>query len=278
MRLRLLIAAALAGCVTVGAPDLSAQRREVSLALSALRPERATREQAFEASQVGASAEARDQATDAFLAEFAAKERAVLEPLAAAGNAEAMYRLSVQLRDGDTGDEVRRWYALARRAADAGHPGAEDELVRWYWHQRGDGSIAAVQANRALALDHADRAAGHGGGFALARVAVYISGDVHQYPANKALARRLLELCVRSGDRVCLEALTSTRPYDYGVAPEDAARAREQAAAPVTWAELRPEWLAIRSAILAHGRSSVGRDTDCITSTPWCRGAFLAVR
>lgn len=170
------------------------------------------------------------------------RDRALaLAPLAAGGNARAMVGLASALRDSREPADVRRWLALASCAARLGDNQARDELVRWRWHQRGDGSLGAVQANRAAALDYAEQAAAAGAMAPLSRIATYIAGDVHQYPANPALAARLRALVVR---------------------------------APDGWPALAPAWREIRREILAQGATSVGAETACTTATPWCLGAL----
>jgi hypothetical protein len=169
------------------------------------------------------------------VARLKARRAEVLGPLAARGDAEALAQLASDLRDDDAA--TARWLALVTRAAGRGHPGAHDELTRWWWHQRGDGTLAAVQAARARALDHAEAAARGGEWHAVERIGVYIRGDVHQYPANPPLAARVRALAAR--------------------------------AAP--WAAAADEWRGLRAEILAHGETSTGVLGACTTSTPWCR-------
>lgn len=293
------IALVAAGCATKGPPAPSAsapailaqQKAEVAAVLGPLAAERTAQERA-----------AADQDEAAFDAMFAGQDRAeqaALEPLAARGNAEAMHRLAKRLRDSDVASDVRRWLALETAAARQGHTEAHDELARWYWHQRGDGSIEDVQRNRARALDHAGQAAAGGQTHSISRIGIYIAGDVHQYPANPELAREVLALCARAGQPLCMEQMALPSSYDYGLAPAErrawltrlatrqpvrfgpaagSLTGEEQTAAadwtPTPWTALDREWTDLRQRILAHGATSVGADAACTTMTPWCRGAL----
>ncbi len=229
----------------------------------------------------------------------------MLDPLAARGNREAMIRLASDLRDASSPDDAARWLDLVTRASQLGDPQAHDELVRWYWHQKGDGSIEQVQANRAIALAFAGKAAEAGNMRSIGRVATYIAGDVHQYPANLPLARRLMELCARTDTSFCQEVLAGGSSYDYGQSPTEvhlwlsrlAARAPlrfaprrdlawsrltveervaaeriEEAWRPAPWSGLRREWDGMQEEILRHGETSTGVLEDCTTQKPWCRG------
>jgi hypothetical protein len=115
------------------------------------------------------------------------------------------------------------------------------------------------------------------------RIATYVAGDVHQYPASLPIARRLTELCADTGYAPCQERLATTQPYDYGLgeAGRKVWRARfagrtsiglhNAAWAPATWSSLDQEWKGVKRDILEHGASSVGTVGHCSTSTPWCR-------
>jgi len=281
-----------AGCASVEptAPPASAsdalarQKAEVISVLAPLAAQRTAREQALAGQD--------DAAFDAMFAAQDRAEQAALEPLAARGNAEAMHRLATRLRDSDAPGDIRRWLDLETAAAQQGHPTAHDELARWYWHQRGDGSIGDVQRNRAIALDHAGQAAAGGQKHSIGRIAVYIAGNVHQYPANPGLAREVLVVCARAGHPLCQEQLALPGPYDYALSTEErrlwlsrvAARQPgrfgetydEQAAwQAAAWMALTPEWAELRRRILDHGATSVGPDAPCTTMTPWCRGALI---
>lgn len=172
---------------------------------------------------------------EALHARRVADRAAALEPLATHGNVEAMVRLAQDLRDQP--ENHRRWLLLTACAANAGHPIGLDEWVRWAWHQKGDGTIAAIQDYRARALDAAARNARLGSRASLMRIATYIGGHVHQYPAAPQLSARLAAI----------------------------------AASDLTWPELESEWRAIRKAILNHGQTSPGEPAACTTATPWCR-------
>lgn len=282
--------------------DMATQRRAVEVAIAAT--EREYTEGLAVLEQRGD-----DDSTDAdlgrLLAERHAAREQALRPLVARGNGEAMYRLAADLRDSADPGEVARWFELISSAARTGHPVAHDELVRWWWHQKGDGSIGAVQRYRARALEHAEAAADSGYLRSLNRIAVYIAGDVHQYPASLPLARELMRLCAQGGYQECQERLALRSSYEFAenqderyfwlsvlarrrhelvgarmaamqvsMSAEHAVLLQERAGAwrPATWAELRPQWRRLREAVLAHGASSVGVYGACSTSTPWCRG------
>lgn len=283
--------------------DLAHQRSDVELAVRDL--ERA-HTRALNALDNAPEGQDRDQRLDAVMANYLAERRTALAPLALHGNTEAMSRLAFDIRDSARPADIARWFALTTCAASHGHPQAADELVRWYWHQRREGSIAEVQRNRAVALDWADKAARAGEMYAIMRVAGYVSGNVHQYPGDIPLARRVLELCARTDSDRCEEYLVAG-PYDYGLPPVERAfwltrlelhepltygaplretlakltpaqreRVKRRSAEfrAVPWADLCQEWLRLKDTILEHGRISVGQDTPCTTQTPWCRGAI----
>lgn len=268
---------------TVARDDLGAQRRAVERALAGVERQHTDALAAFEPR---ADSEASEAELERLLARRHAARAQALEPLAAHGNAEAMYRLGSDLRDSPAPRDVRRWLELTSSAANRGHPLAHDELARWWWHQRGDGSLAAVQRHRARALDHAEAAAQGGDWAGVNRVAVYIAGDVHQYPANLPLAREVMRLCARAGSRDCQARLALRSSYAFAA---DEAESRLWQAVlsshsggaaawrPATWSELRPAWRRLRAEILAHGRSSAGVYGPCTTSTPWCRGAVTGL-
>lgn len=218
--LGIVVLAALAGCATAGGGDAVGRAQAA----------------------VEAAAEAGDEAALARAIETRNAARArLLEPLAARGDTEAMMRLASDIRDDDSPEAVRRWLSLTTRAAAGGHTGAHDELTRWWWHQRGDGSLAAVQRYRTRALDHAEAAAQAGDWTAVARIGVYIRGDVHQFPASPGLAAEVARL----------------------------------AGAKAPWSASAGEWRRLRAEILARGATSLGPDGSCSTSKPWCRGRFV---
>ncbi|MDP3854441.1 hypothetical protein [Phenylobacterium sp.] len=321
----MLFVSLVAGCATPGAPepalrpqadglarqapshldDLKRQRAEVEDALRPLEAAHTASLFAIDQEPPKSGAEDADAHLEDLLRAHREGRRLVLEPLAARGSSEAMMRLASDLRDGSSPDDWARWLSLVTRASQLGDPLAHDELVRWYWHQRGDGSIEQVQANRAIALAFAGRAAEGGNMWGIISVATYIAGDVHQYPANLPLARRLMELCARTDSSFCQEVLAGGSSYDYGQSPTEvhlwlsrlAARAPvrfaprrdlawsrltveervaaeriEEAWRPAPWSELRPEWRDIQRDIARHGETSAGVLDDCTTSKPWCRG------
>jgi hypothetical protein len=189
---RPLIAGLVASAIVQSSPEAAAlsksaldeQRAQVEQALRPLIATLKTQEAALDSTADG---RARDEQLDTLITGHRVAELRVLEPLATNGNAEAMYRMADLLRDGSSIADVRRWYSLETEAAKLGHPGADDELVRWYWHQRGDGSIAQVQRNRETALSYAEKAADDGSFNAISRIGVYVSGNVHQYPGDVSL-------------------------------------------------------------------------------------------
>lgn len=313
----MLLVSLVAGCAMPGAPadslarqspghadDLKRQHAEVEDALRPLEAAHTANLSALDREPPRSGSEDPDARLEDLLRAHREGRRRVLEPLAARGNSEAMMRLASDLRDGSSPDDWARWLDLVTRASDLGDPLAHDELIRWYWHQRGDGSIEQVQANRAIALAFAGKAAEGGNMWAISRVAVYIAGDVHQYPANVPLARRVMELCARTDSNFCQEVLAGGSSYDYGQSPTEvhlwlsrlAARApvkfaprrdlawsrltveervaterAEEAWRPVPWPELRQEWGEIQREILRHGETSTGILDDCTTQKPWCR-------
>jgi hypothetical protein len=284
--------------------DLSSQKAEVDAALQGLVQKHKSDLARLRQDTSGPSGDedARfDELTDA----YDQARTAILVPLAARGNADAMVRLAdSDFRESADPVKVDRWFALTTCAAGLGHPTAFDESVRWYWHQRGDGSIGQVQANRATALAFANRAALAGNMFAISRVATYIAGNIHQYPVNLLLGQRLMRLCAETGDRGCEEFLAGDWVYDPGLTPAEAYRwrslaanseperfadrrdlawakltAEERVAAiqttmtwrPTSWRNLQNEWKAIEADILDYGQTSTGVLPSCGTERPWCR-------
>lgn len=291
----------------LAAPALKAEVAAVSAALAEAAPARLAWTRAMEAPDTSPSGQA---AVDAAWETYSRRRDVALEGLVATGNSEAMVRLGETLRDSEAPGDIRRWFALTDCASRRGNAFADDELIRWYWHQRGDGGIAAVQAHRGRALDNAAKAARDGRMAGFARVAIYIAGNIHQYPGNLTLARKTLELCARTDDWGCQRILVTPSAYDYGLTagetafwlhrlaahdgPGFAARRDAQTAAltaeerrsveaalaawtPQSWSRLEPEWASLRAEILAHGATSVGQDALCATATPWCRGDALGV-
>lgn len=198
---------------------------------------------AVEQAAVLAAADAGDEAElERRVARLKARRVEVLGPRAARGDPEALAQLAFDLRDDPAA--TGEWLRLVTEAAERGHAGAHDELTRWWWHQRGDGSMAEVQRNRARALDHAEAAARAGDWHAVDRIGVYIRGDVHQYPADPGLSARV-------------QALARRKP---------------------AWGSATAEWRGLRAEILAHGETSAGVVGACTTSTPWCRARAVPPR
>lgn len=293
------------------ADDLRRQRAEVEAALRPLEAAHTANLAALERAPPRSGNEDPDAHLEELLRAHREGRRLVLDPLAERGNPEAMMRLASDLRESPSPEDVARWLSLVTRASQLDDPLAHDELVRWYWHQRGDGSIEQVQSNRATALAFAGKAAEAGNMYSLSRVATYIAGDVHQYPASLPLARRLTELCARTDFNLCQEVLAGGSTYAYGQSSTEvhlwlsrlAVRAPGRFAArrdlvwskliaqervdaqrvvgawrPVPWSELREEWDDIQRHILRHGETSTGAHADCTTSTPWCRGRSTPLR
>jgi hypothetical protein len=206
-----------------------------------------------------------------------------LYPLAAHGNGHAVYELAMQRRWVDSGftDEAE-WLRLLKCASALGDPNAADELMIVYWHDKGDDSFAAIQKNRAVALDLVERGAESGDFGGLEGVGVYIGAGYHQYPVNPEIGQRTLRLCARLGDINCqhrfVEAVEQHRAYelrdpvDYYVLLEtlaarqpalyatrrdvvraklspaqiETAQARADEWRTTPWADLKDEWRAIR--------------------------------
>ncbi len=269
---------------------------------AALKPVEAAQTRRLAAIEALTDAKEADLRTDAAVATYHQDRWSALSPLAAAGDSAAMARLADDLRESREPATVRLWFALAQCAADRGHPYARDEMARWWWHQQGDGSIGDIQANRALAMTYAARAAEAGAIGAINRIGVYIAGNVHQYPAALPLAARVAELCARADVASCQQAIVSRTPYDYGqdvledafwldrlarrepaafaasrdrawaaLTPIDRATVQTRLATwqPLTWREAAPAWATLERDILAQGA------TVCTASAPWCFGKAL---
>jgi hypothetical protein len=217
-----------------------------------------------------------------------------LSPLAERGNASAVLAVARQYQSADSGfaDPVE-WTRLMHCAADLGEPIAMDERMVELWHDKGDGTFVAVRRNRAAALDLADRLARRGNPVGISTAAVYIGGGQHQYPIDPDLGRRLFILCIRMGDQGSRQYLVDAAERGAALAPQDpvdvysllaevarrepiryAARrdalwarltpeqqaavpARAAVWAPRPWAELQPEWTALRAEIEAKDQPGV---------------------
>lgn len=205
-----------------------------------------------------------------------------LKPLAERGNASAVLAVARQYQSADSGfaDPVQ-WTRLMHCAASLGEPGAQLELMMETWHDKGDGSFAAIQRNRAQTLDLVEQAAQRGEVGGLSMLATYIGAGHHQYPIDPDLGRRLALLCVRVSGQGCREELLGRlldpvdnytlladlardQPVRFAarrdaawikLKPEQQARTEAAAAAwrPSPWSQLAPEWASIRAEIVAKG-------------------------
>jgi hypothetical protein len=289
----------------IGPVNHIAQKVQVDAALKELMQRQKTDTARLEQDAARSPTAGEDARFDNLTDSYNEAREVILQRLAAQGNADAMYRLSdAHVRESDAPADVNRWFALISCSAELGHPGALGELVRWYWHQRGDGSIRQVQANRARAFTFANRAAMAGNMFGVSRIATYISGDLHQYPGNLKLGQHLLLLCAKTGDRLCEESVAGEWGYDPGLSamdayewvsraagsePERFAKRQEIASGKLTpaererarravatwhstpWADLQDDWKAIEEEVLAYGETSTGALPACDTARPWCR-------
>jgi hypothetical protein len=205
-----------------------------------------------------------------------------LKPLAEHGNVSAIFAIARQYQSADSGfaDPVQ-WTRLMHCAASLGEPGAQLELMMETWHDKGDGSFAAIQRNRGRTLDLVEQAAARGEVGGLSMLATYIRGGQHQYPIDPDLGRRLAVPCVRVSGAGCREELLGRLPDpvdNYALladlaraqpvrfaarrdaawaklTPEQQARTEASAAAwrQAPWAQLAPEWAAVRAEIVAKG-------------------------
>lgn len=132
----------------------------------------------------------------------------VLGPLAAQGNASAIFALSSLYRSADSQIvNLAEWRGLLACAATLGEPSAMIEQMIESWHDVGDGSFEAVQRHRIAALDLAERGAAKGDWDSVGILAIYIAAGYHRYPVNANLGRRLLVLCARAGNAECRRRL-----------------------------------------------------------------------
>lgn len=283
--------AALVGTAVQAAPcpqarprDLAADQAEVTHAFASLEKAHGARLKAFDA-KPDLDAVARKQGfldlqRDYYQARFQA-----LTPLVEHGNAVAIMGAARVRQSADSGlADPAEWTRLMRCAAALGEPSAQLELIRETWHDKGDGSFAAIQRNRARTLDLVEQAARHGRTGGLSILGTYIGGGGHQYPIEPDLGRKLFALCVRaSGD--CRERLIANDPSALqdpldryamlvelarsetiryaarrdaawaSLTPEQKLRAEGAAMAwrRVDWSTLEPEWAALRAEILAKG-------------------------
>lgn len=315
------VALLLTGCVAVHGPKVGAPRPEATRA--AIEPERtrldqsvcgeterrrdrgSERAQVAEATrQVETDHKARMAGLDTATAGGAARDREFGElqhayhrarfqavyPLAAEGNAHAVYELASQYRWVESGftDDVE-WLRLLTCASGLGDPGASVELMRVFWHDKGDGSFATIQRNRAVGLDLAKKAAAGGDMGGIESLGVYIGMGRHQYPVNGGIGRRMLSLCAHAPRGFCkarlveaadenrryrledpvdayllLEAAAAEQPALYGerrdrlrasLSPKqlDAAARKPERWRPLPWDAFEAEWRAIRAEVEANG-------------------------
>lgn len=223
---------------------------------------------------------------------------AALKPLAERGNASAVLAVARQYQSADSGfADPAEWTRLMHCAADLGEPIAMDERMIELWHDKGDGTFAAVQRNRAAALDVAERLARTGNPLGISTAAVYIGGGQHQYPVEPDLSRRLFVFCSRLSGQGCgefmveaalrhaayglqdpvdvyvlLDRVARQQPIRYAarrdalwaqLTPEQQAAVPARAAAwtPRPWTELQSEWAALRAEIEAKDQPGA---VDCM--------------
>jgi hypothetical protein len=273
----LIIAAALAvSCAPTLPRDVAGDQAEMARAMAPVEAAQTPRLKAYDQ---------KPTSTAAFLAvqhRYHQDRFEALKPLAERGNISAIFAIARQYQSADSGfaDPVQ-WTRLMHCAAALGEPGAQLELMMETWHDKGDGSFAAIQRNRARTLDLVEQAAARGEVGGLSMLATYIRGGGHQYPIDPDLGRRLAALCVRGSVSSCREELLGrlpdpvdnyalladlarAQPVRYA-ARRDAAwarltseqQARTEAAAaawrPVPWSQLAQEWAAVRAEIITKG-------------------------
>lgn len=269
-----------APCVQEGTRDLAADQAEAKRATALADQAHNTRMLAFNG---GPS----DGAFLDLQQRYHQERREALAPLALHGNASAIFGLARQHQSADSGfADPAEWSRLMHCAAGLGEPTARVELMMESWHDKGDGSFAAIQRNRARTLELVEQAAAHEDFTGVSLLAVYIGGGQHQYPVDPDLGRRLFVLCAKHGD--CRQRLFEASERQEAFALQDkadvyallteAARGepiryaarrdalwteltpQQQAAAqanssvwsPQTWAQLKPEWTILRAEIAAR--------------------------
>jgi hypothetical protein len=284
----LVLAAALAvSCAPAAPRDLAADQAEMASAMAPVEAAQTQRLKTYEQAPASSAA---------FLAlqhRYHQERFAALRPLVERGNASAILAVARQYQSADSGfADPAEWTRLMHCASDLGEPIAVDERMVEFWHDKGDGTFAAVRRNRAAALDLAERLARQGNPLGIVTAAIYIGGGRHQYPIDPDLGRRLFVLCIRMGDHGCGQFLIDAAERGAALAPQDpvdlyvlmaevarrepiryAARrealwarltdeqraavpARIQAWATRSWAELQPEWAALRAEIESKDQPS----------------------
>jgi hypothetical protein len=215
---------------------------------------------------------------------------AALYPLAKQGNAVAVFALAAMYRNADGGfADAGEWHRLVACASVLGDSEATVQLAMLNWHDKGDATFAAIQKNRATALDLVEKAADGGDLGGILTLAVYVGGGFHQYPSDAELGRRIFVLCARAGVDECKWRLVDAGERRLGYALRDpaalyrlladqaqaqparyaarrdaaraalsdeAARAAENGPDPwrtQPWPALKPEWRTISQAVLARG-------------------------
>lgn len=275
----LVLAAAL--CAPAQPRDLAADQAETARALAPVETAQTARLQTFDAAK-GLDAAAQTQGFLDLQRRYHQDRFAVLKPLAERGNVSAIFAVARQYQSADSGfaDPVQ-WTRLMHCAASLGEPGAQLELMMETWHDKGDGSFATIQRNRARTLDLVEQAARKGEVGGLSMLSTYIGGGYHQYPVDPELGQRLAALCARGSANGCREDLIArtpdpvdayaliaeqarTQPIRYAarrdaawakLTPEQRARTATAAASwrRVPWSQLAPEWAAVRARIVAQG-------------------------
>jgi hypothetical protein len=291
-RLALILALVLLGATSASAAELTVDPRVCTRVPRDREADRAAAEAATR--QIEAEHKVRTASFNGDEAAFTAAQKAyeqaryrALYPLAAKGNASAIYGLAQLHRQNGAADP--EWLRLLKCASDLGDHAAQVEQFRVLWHDKGDGSFAAIQRNRAAALDLVERAAAAGNLGGIGAIGVYIGFGRHQYPLNADLGRRAFTLCAQMGDRFCQARLLEAAEQGREVALKDPAESyvlAEVAAAaqpglyakyvpvlrarlseaelqdawetlvdwrPASWAGIKDEWAEVRRDILANG-------------------------
>jgi hypothetical protein len=280
-------------CVQERPRDLAADVAEARRVTAPVEAAQTFRLQAFDRETAGRSGPDVDRRFLDLQHRYQHERFEALRPLAQQGNASAILGLAWQYRSADSGfADAAEGTRLMHCAASLGEPGARLELMMETWHDKGDGSFAAIQRNRIRTLDLVEQAADDGDFNGVLMLVTYIGGGHHQYAVEPDLARRLLALCARSGNPACrrslVEAAETRRAYALpdpaetyvlltevadaeparyaarretawtALTPEQRASVEERTAAwrPVAWLQLKPEWTALREEVVAKGDPS----------------------
>jgi hypothetical protein len=268
--------------------DIAADEAEMKLRLASVEAMHAARLREFETDERAASDLDRENAFVRLQSAHYQARLAVLSPLAAQGNASAIFALSTLYRSADSQlVNLAEWRRLLACAAALGEPAAMIEQMMESWHDAGDGSFKALQRHRLDALDLAERSAEKGDWSSVSILAIYIAAGYHQYPVNPNLGQRLFVLCARAGDAGCrrrlIEAYQAKAAYalsdaatQYSLLVEaakvepiryaplrdafaDSLTASQKAQAAnstwrrqASWGDLKSEWKALRAEIVAN--------------------------